>query len=178
MTQDEAHHGDGRRRRTRQAITEALIRLMSDRRYSAIRTADLVQAAGVGRSTLYEHFQSKEAVLDAVVEPILMPLALAGAGLGNTARLKVMLDHLWERRALTRHLFEAPLQTRLQRRLAGMIEAKLAIRSDDIGPVSLVARGAAARQLAMLQMWLSGETACHPNDLANTLVGVRRRSHP
>lgn len=175
MTQDDAQHGDGRRRRTRQAITDALIRLMSDRRYSAIRTADLVQAAGVGRSTLYEHFQSKEAVLEAVVEPILSPLALAGAGLGNTARLRVMLDHLWERRALTRHLFEAPLQNRLQRRLAGMIEAKLAIRSDEIGPVSLVARGAAARQLAMLQMWLSGEAACRPKDLADTLVGVRRR---
>lgn len=174
MTQDETQQGDGRRRRTRQAITDALIRLMSDRRYSAIRTTDLIQAAGVGRSTFYEHFQSREAVLETIVEPILKPLALAGAGLGNTARLRVMLDHLWDRRVLTRHMFEPPLQPKLQRRLAAMIEAKLAIRSDEIDPVSLVARGAAARQLAMLQMWLSGEAACRSDDLANALAGVRR----
>ena len=170
MTQEETQQGDGRRRRTRQAITDAMIRLMSDRRYSAIRTTDLIQVAGVGRSTFYEHFQSKEAVLEAVVEPILKPLALAGAGLGNTARLRVMLDHLWDRRAPTRHLFEAPLQPKLQRRLAAMIEAKIIDRTEDDLPSSLTARGAAAGQFAMLQMWLSGEASCRPGDLANALA--------
>lgn len=56
MKHDDTTQGDGRRQRTRQAITDALIRLMSDQRYSAIRTTDLIQAAGVGRSTFYEHF--------------------------------------------------------------------------------------------------------------------------
>ena len=63
MIEDETQEGDGRRKNTRQAITDALIRLMSDRRYAAIRTTDLIQAAGVGRSTFYEHFPSKTAVL-------------------------------------------------------------------------------------------------------------------
>ncbi len=106
MIEDDTHEGDGRRARTRQAITDALIRLMSERRYSAIRTTDVIETAGIGRSTFYEHFQSKDAVLELIVEPILMPLALAGARSGNTARLRIMLDHLWDRRALTRHLFE------------------------------------------------------------------------
>ena len=174
MIEGETQDGDGRRKRTRQAITDALIRLMSDRRYAAIRTTDLIQAAGVGRSTFYEHFPSKTAVLEAVVEPILAPLALAGAGRGNTARLKVMLDHLWDRRALTRHLFEPPLQTKLQRRLAAMIEAKAGVLHENGPPSSLVARGAAARQLAILQMWLAGEASCRSDDLSNELVGVRR----
>ena len=47
MIEDETQGGDGRRKNTRQAITDALIRLMSDRRYAAIRTTDLIQAAGV-----------------------------------------------------------------------------------------------------------------------------------
>lgn len=174
MTAGETQDRDGRRTRTRQAITDALILLMSDRRYSAIRTTDLIQAAGVGRSTFYEHFQSKAAVLEAVVEPILIPLAQAGAGQGNTARLRVMLDHLWDRRALTRHLFEAPLHTKLQRRLAAMIEAKIADRTDDALPSSLIARAAAAGQFAMVQMWLSGEVSCRSGALANALAGVRR----
>jgi len=106
MIEDDTHEGDGRRARTRQAITDALIRLMSERRYSAIRTTDVIETAGIGRSTFYEHFQSKDAVLELIVEPILMPLALAGARSGNTARLRIMLDHLGDGRALTRHLFE------------------------------------------------------------------------
>lgn len=173
MTQEETQQGDGRRRRTRQAITDAMIRLMSDRRYSAIRTTDLIQAAGVGRSTFYEHFQSREAVLETIVEPILAPLALAGAGRGNTARLKVLLDHLWDRRALARHLFAQPLQPRLKRRLAVMIEGRLEAGDEHAIPPALKAGGAAATQLTMLQMWLSGEAQCTPEALAVALDGAR-----
>ena len=50
MIEDDTHEGDGRRARTRQAITDALIRLMSERRYSAIRTTDVIETAGIGRS--------------------------------------------------------------------------------------------------------------------------------
>lgn len=56
-----------------------------------------------------------------------------------------------------------------------MIAAKIADRVDDVLPASLIARGAAAGQFAMLQMWLSGEASCRPGDLANALVGVQRR---
>lgn len=169
----ETQEGDGRRTRTRQAIIDALIRLMSERRYSAIRTANVIEMAGVGRSTFYEHFHSKAAVLEAIVEPLLTPLAVAGAGLGNTARLTVMLDHLWHRRALTRRLFEPPLQTALQRRLAAMIEARVA--GGAAVPAPLIARGAAARQFAIIHMWLSGEASCRSEVLAEALAGVRDR---
>ncbi|MRL68445.1 TetR family transcriptional regulator [Brevundimonas sp. SPF441] len=165
--------GDGRRARTRQAIMDALTRLMSERRYSAIGTTNVIETAGVGRSTFYEHFQSKAAVLEAIVEPILTPLALAGSGLGNTARLKVLLDHLWERRALTRRLFEPPLRARLQRRLAASIEARIA--SGAAHPPSLVAIGAAAAQFAMIHTWLSGDVSCRSEALADALAGVRDR---
>lgn len=173
MIDDETQEGGGRRARTRQAITVALIQLMSERRYSSIRTTDVIETAGVGRSTFYEHFQSKDAVLELVVEPILTPLALAGAGLGNTARLKVMLDHLWDRRALTRRLFEPPLQAKLQRRLAALIEAK--IGSEAAHLPSLVATGSTAAQFAMIRMWLSGEASCRSEALAEALAGVRDR---
>lgn len=173
MKHDDTTQGDGRRQRTRQAITDALIRLMSDQRYSAIRTTDLIQAAGVGRSTFYEHFQSREAVLETIVEPILTPLGLAGAGLGNTARLKVLLDHLWDRRAPGRHLFAQPLQLRLKRSLAVMIEGRLEAGDGHAIPSALKAGGAAAAQLTMLQMWLPGEAQCTPEALAMALVGAR-----
>jgi AcrR family transcriptional regulator len=173
MTENEMQDRDTRRQRTREAITDALIGLMLSRRYAAIRTTDLIQAADVGRSTFYEHFRSKDEVLVAVVEPILAPLARAAAGRGNTARLRAMLDHLWERRALARHLFEPPLLARLQRRLAAMIESLAESRGDEMVPASLAARGAAARQLVMLHTWLVGEVSCRSDALAKALVGVR-----
>ncbi|MBA4808165.1 TetR/AcrR family transcriptional regulator [Brevundimonas sp.] len=173
MTEDEMQDRDTRRQRTREAITDALIRLMFSRRYAAIRTTDLIQAADVGRSTFYEHFRSKDEVLVAVVEPILAPFARAAAGRGNTARLCAMLDHLWERRALARHLFEPPLLARLQRRLAAMIELLAEPHGDEVVPASLAARGAAAGQLVMLHTWLIGEVSCRPDALAKALVGVR-----
>ena len=73
--------------------------------------------------------------------------------------------------------FEAPLHAKLQRRLAAMIEAKIANRADKVLPASLITRGAAAGQVAKLQMWLSGKASCRSGDLANALAGVRRRAH-
>jgi hypothetical protein len=85
-----------------------------------------------------------------------------------------MLDHLWDRRALTRHLFEPPLQAKLQRRLAKIIETKSPPCTPAVGLSALAARGSAAHQFVVLQMWLSGEAACRSDDLANMLVDIRR----
>ncbi|OYW34904.1 MAG: hypothetical protein B7Z42_16035, partial [Brevundimonas sp. 12-68-7] len=75
----EAHDLDRRSQRTRKAIFEAFTRLMFARRYSAIRTTDLIEAAGVGRSTFYEHFRNKDDVLVWAIDPVFEPLADAGA---------------------------------------------------------------------------------------------------
>ena len=97
---------DHRKMRTRQAILGALTQLMFTRRYGAIRTADLIEAAGVGRSTFYEHFRSKDEVLVALVDPLFSPLADAAAGRGNVFAVEAVLNHLWDQRAPACHLFE------------------------------------------------------------------------
>ena len=169
MTDEAAGDLDRRTRRTRAAIFDALIGLVFTRRYDAIRTGDLIAAAGVGRSTFYEHFRNKEDVLVAVIEPIFLPLAVAAAGRGSRAALRATLEHLWEQRALARPLFEPPLVSRLQKKLAGMIEARLS-PVDGGPPVRLIAMGAAAQQLAMLRMWLAGEASCSTDVLARQLL--------
>lgn len=169
MTDDAARDLDRRTQRTRKAIFDALIRLIFAQRYSTIRTADLIEAAGIGRSTFYEHFRSKDDVLVAVIDPIFMPLAIAAAGRGSRAALRATLEHIWEQRAFARALFEPPLLARLQRKLAGMIEARLP-ESADGPPAALVAIGAAAGQLAMLRMWLAGEASCSADVLARAFL--------
>jgi AcrR family transcriptional regulator len=168
MTHEAARDLDRRSKRTRAAILNALIRLIFSRRYHAIRTADVIEAAGVGRSTFYEHFRNKDDVLVAVIDPVFIPLAAAASGRGSRAALKAMLKHVWPQRALARVLFEPPVLAKLQRKLAGMIETRLTQRSDG-PPAGLIAMGAAAGQLAMLRMWLVGEASCSAEAFAEHL---------
>lgn len=173
MTDEAARDLDRRTQRTRKAVFDALIRLIFAQRYGTIRTADLIEAAGIGRSTFYEHFRSKDDVLVAVIDPIFMPLAIAAAGRGSRAALRATLEHIWEQRAFARALFEPPLLGKLQRKLAGMTEARLPVIADG-APAALVAMGAAAGQLAMLRMWLAGEVSCSADVLAQAFLTAAR----
>lgn len=170
MTEDAARDLDRRTQRTRRAIFDALVRLIFARRYDTIRTADLIEEAGVGRSTFYEHFRNKDDVLVAVIDPIFLPLAIAATGRGSRAALRATLEHVWEQRAFGRALFEPALLPKLQRKLAGMIEARLPDAVPEGPPPALVAMGAAAGQLAMLRMWLVGEASCSADVLAGRLL--------
>lgn len=174
MTEDLARDLDRRTQRTRLAVFNALVGLIFTRRYDTIRTTDLIEAAGVGRSTFYEHFRNKDDVLVSVIDPIFIPLAAAATGRGSHVAVRAMLDHVWEQRALARILFEPPLLIKLQRKLAGMIEVRLPIALDS-PPTPLIAMGAAAGQLAMLRMWLVGEVSCSASLLAvHIMTGARR----
>lgn len=169
---DATHDLDRRSLRTRKAVFDAFTRLIFSRRYSAIRTTDLIEAAGVGRSTFYEHFRNKDDVMVWAIDPIFGFLADAAAGHASLPRLHFVLDHLWERRALARVLFEPPLNAKLQRKLAAMIEARLGEGQATDLPLALTAAAAAASQLAMLRLWLSGEVSCEPAVLARRLAGA------
>jgi AcrR family transcriptional regulator len=166
MDQPSPRDLDRRTQRTRKAISDAFLGLLFSRRYGAIRTIDVIEAAGVGRSTFYEHFRNKDDVLVAVIEPLFTPLANAAAGVGNLGSVQFMLDHVWEQRAAARVLFEPPLGAKLQRKLAAMIEARLPEAEAGSPPTSLTAMGSAAATLAMLRMWLAGEVACSSDTLA------------
>lgn len=155
---------DPRARRTRQAILAAFTALVLHRRYDAIRTADLIAAAGIGRSTFYEHFHSKDAVLVAAVEPILHTFASAALGRASPAQVRATLDHVWEQRGVARVLFEGRTGDRLQRRLAALIGERLDASA------TMLAMAATAAQLVMLRLWLRGEVACPPAELAARMI--------
>lgn len=172
MTQA-AEDMDRRSQRTRRAVFDAFARLVFSRRYGAIRTTDLIEEAGVGRSTFYEHFRNKDDVMVWAIDPIFAPLAEAAAGQASLPRLRFVLDHLWERRALARVMFEPPLAAKLQRKLAGMIEARLGDGQDGELPSAMAAAASAASQLALLRVWLGGEAPCAQTVLAQRLAERR-----
>lgn len=170
MRQGSDDDRDRRVRRTRAAVFGAFMRLVFERRYDSIRTAHLIAEAGIGRSTFYEHFRNKDDVLVAVIDPIFVPLAAAAAGRGNMLQLRMMLDHVWEQRALGRVIFDPGRQPKLQRKLAAMIDERLEETRPGAVPRALISAAAAAAQLAMLRMWLAGEVACPAAALAHQLM--------
>lgn len=163
---------DPRARRTRDAIVGALIERVFRQRYDAIRTGELIAAAGVGRSTFYAHFRSKDAVLLAAMEPILLPLANAAAGRASAAQVRSTLAHVWEQRSLARVILGSAASVKLQRRLAAIIGEAIE-RRDGAAPPAMLAVAAAAAQLTMLRMWAGGE-ACPVADLASRMMACAR----
>jgi AcrR family transcriptional regulator len=164
---------DRRSQRTRKAVFDAFTRLVFSHRYSAIRTSDLIEEAGVGRSTFYEHFRNKDDVMVWAIDPIFAPLAEAAADQASLPRLRFVVDHLWERRALARVMFESPLSPKMHRKLADMIVARLGEGSADGIPPAMAAAASAASQLALLRVWLCGEVPCAAEVLARRLAEGR-----
>ena len=165
---------DPRRRRTRESVVSAFARLSRDQRYDDIRTDELVAAAGIGRSTFYEHFCGKDEVLLAAMEPVLLTLANAMAGRASRTQLRALLQHLWDRRSLGRVILSSRAAALVQRRLAAMIEARLEAPGTGV-PASLVAMAAASAELAVLRMWLGGEASCEADALAGQLLALQPR---
>lgn len=61
----------------RMLLEEALLSLMRTRSYQEISVKDACEKAGIPRRTFYHYFDSKEYLLDAVVENTMLPAFLA-----------------------------------------------------------------------------------------------------
>ncbi len=152
---------DRRVQRTRNALVGAFNALVLGGRRGRIGVAEVVQGAGVGRSTFYDHYSGVEALhLDALRGPLSL-LAEAAVGEGDEAALGRLLDHFWEFRHRARESFGEPAE----RLLAGLIEDRLGARSLTV-PTRIAARQLAAGVLATVRVWVKGEAWCPADELA------------
>lgn len=66
---------DRRSQRTRRLVISALMELMAEKPYDAITIQQVLDRAGIGRSTFYKHYYDKEDVLASLAEQMLEMLS-------------------------------------------------------------------------------------------------------
>ncbi|MEL1265730.1 TetR/AcrR family transcriptional regulator [Pseudoxanthomonas putridarboris] len=165
-----AHVADPRKRHTRGDLLSAFFSLALSRRYHDIRVADVLAVSGVGRSTFYEHFRNKDALLSASLDGPFRILAGMVEGDAGTLRVQGVLEHFLQNRALARSLFEGAASRVVRETLVAHVESCLDREPGRLRiPARLAAHSLADGIFSPIAAWLSGEANCDPSDLAIAL---------
>jgi AcrR family transcriptional regulator len=99
---------DRRTLRTRQALHQALIRLVLERGYDQITVADIADAANVGRSTFYAHFTDKDDLLRHGIGYLKTMLTdPPGEETGPLRFSRFLTEHLRDQKKLQRALMQS-----------------------------------------------------------------------
>jgi AcrR family transcriptional regulator len=154
---------DRRSLKTRAALLAAFRDLLFERGYDGLQVGDVSDRADVGRSTFYEHFASKGALLRASLAGpfsqlagMVLPAALPQEAIPS-------LQHFREHQQVVRMLLGWPTRPILSQVLTDMIAQRLPQGQD------IAARLIADAQLALLDIWILGRPACTIDEAAAML---------
>lgn len=154
--------------RTREALVEAHNRLVLEGGRRKLKVADIIEEAGVGRSTFYDHYASADDIhLQALARPLAM-LADAAVGQGEPERLANLLRHFWDNRARARETIAGRQGQRVDRLLAELVAQRLDAESCGL-PVPLAAAQLAATAFAPVKAWLRAAAPCDAQMLARAI---------
>jgi AcrR family transcriptional regulator len=158
---------DPRSARTRRSLQQALLELAHDRPLDDITVGDIAERAEVNRSSFYQHYTDKDALLADALD---VAIEATGAGLpeiiepseGPPPALLEYLSHIDANAALYRRALGDHGSPAVMARLRARIEQ---IIRDAIGrspaggfegvPVDIVAAGIAGSALGVVEAWLA-----------------------
>src|ERR1019366_8632251 len=138
-SQSVAQNVDPRAEKTRVLITTSFVALLSRRSYDRIRVSDITQKARVGRATFYAHFASKDALLEAELARVVLPMIEElpdDSCLIDCTRLFAHVQHARDvyrslmggaTRVVTERIVQDAIATRVTGILAARREAGLAV---------------------------------------------------
>ena len=121
---------DRRAKRTRVKVERSLLELLAERGYERTSVRDVSARAAVGKSTFYDHFRDKDAVLESRLARLARVLgrATAGAELAFPF-LEPLLDHVSLHRSLASRLGKSSagvlVLTRFTRVVRASVRAEL-----------------------------------------------------
>jgi AcrR family transcriptional regulator len=165
---------DRRIERTRRLLFEAFRDLLFERGYARTTVRDILDRADVGRSTFYEHFDGKDALLEESIKPLFDVLARAAARGPKPPALTRVVEHFWEQRRMGRILFIGKPGRVLTELLSESIEDHLRerlaqTRKSPLVPLRLAALQLAHAQIELLLAWYSAAPTCTPEAIADAL---------
>lgn len=158
--------------RTRAALQDALLALALERPLDEITVSDIVERAGVNRSSFYQHYADKDTLLsdalsrdlDAVAARLAVHTGPPRFTAGVPAELMAYLEHIAANVALFRRVLgpratpagAASLRVRIVEVIGTAITPTLPIAFADV-PREVVAEGIAGSVLAVIGEWLRHE---------------------
>jgi len=156
-------------RKTREAIVTTFNGLVLNGRYAEIGVRELVRRAGVGRSTFYQHFDDKTALLVESMYPLLSVLADA-VSRNPAPTLPWVLAHFEEQRenalAFLQGVAErAAIELSLAKLVAGQVP-----RSGTALPRDDVAAAIARMTTGLIADWLAADPRIDRNEFAAVLT--------
>ena len=162
---------DRRIRRTRDALGDALLSLLAEKPFDAIKVEDVLLRAGVARSTFYAHYTGKDDMLlsdaDAFFEGMASWLERASEGAGRVAPVREFLAHVAEARPLADALLasrHAPELLAIGREhFARAIARRLAGRG--VGDEAALGQALAGALFALLVAWLDKGMRSSPEEI-------------
>jgi AcrR family transcriptional regulator len=169
---------DRRSQRTRRLVSAAMMDLLLEKRYDAITVQDILDRAGIGRSTFYTHYFDKEDVMTSITEQMLdtfgHELSRRDAGHGIVPSLE-LFRHAYEHprrqhfQAMMRGHAGELLREVTQTTLSRTIEQALATASVETRPptvpLPVVAQYLAGAFLNLFIWWLEAEMPYTPEQM-------------
>jgi AcrR family transcriptional regulator len=162
--------------KARMALIEAFKRLVVSRRYEEFYIADIIAAADVSRSSFYEHFHSKQDLLQECLQGVIEPLSAVGfAGEIEFEHVVGLLDHFQEVGEISLAFLKSDVSQIFVQMLSHAIAQKLARQASTTTiPHRLAAAQIAESTLGLLREWLSHFAETRSQDVARQLLDSSR----
>ncbi|TDF38399.1 TetR/AcrR family transcriptional regulator [Alteromonadaceae bacterium M269] len=165
---------DKRSQKSWHKIRAAFEVLVLSERYDEITAGDIIEKAGVSRSTFYSHFENKNAVLGKSLHPPLSVLANCIDPNSPIEPLRQILQHFWEHRSFCRLILTGTPRKAVNQMLIELLEQQIienlnANQKQILISEAHAATQIAASQLALLDTWLLGKAASSDKKLAEAM---------
>lgn len=169
---------DRRVRRTRAALRDSLIVLMTEKGYEAVTVQDVIDHADVGRSTFYAHYTDKADLLADLLVQLRGQLMPSGSAEQTSPRRPLrfsleMFRHVSDQRVLLLGLLGptggSPVVMQIEGMLVDIVRAELdqlrPMGSPLRVPIDLVSASLVASFLASLKWWVDTEFFKTPEEM-------------
>jgi len=167
---------DRRSQRTRQLVSSAMMELLSEKRYEAITVQDILDRAGIGRTTFYSHYFDKEDVhasmMEQMLESMSRQLSERHTGQGIVPSLE-LFQHIRQDHKHFQAIAGGPTAEKLwetmQTVLGRIVEQSLMVAREDKKPPSIpltvVSSYLAGAFLNLLKWWLKSGMPYTPEEM-------------